>query len=86
MVGVPPIDQALQYPSATIFAAMSKTLMGCLLGSVNSLHEIPRLVGLWRAGRLDLEALITGQRPLDEINLAVDDLRASRGVRTVIAI
>jgi S-(hydroxymethyl)glutathione dehydrogenase/alcohol dehydrogenase len=86
MVGVPPIDQALHYPSATIFAAMSKTLMGCLLGSVNSLHEIPRLVSLWRAGRLDLEALITNRRPLDEINLAVDDLRASRGVRTVITI
>jgi len=86
MVGVPPFDEALHYPSGTIFAATSKTLMGCLLGSANSLHEIPRLVSLWRSGRLDLEPLITTRRPLAEINDAVDDLRASRGVRTVITI
>ena len=86
MVGVPPIDQALHYPSATIFAATGKKLLGCLLGGANSLHEVPRLVALWQNGRLDLEALITGRRPLHELNEAVDDLRASRGVRTVIAL
>jgi len=86
MVGVPPLSDPLSYPSGTIFAATAKTLMGCLLGSANSLHEIPRLVTLWQAGRLDLEALITGHRPLEQINDAVDDLRASRGVRTVLVL
>lgn len=84
VVGVPPLDEPLQYSSATLFTALSKNVMGCLLGSANSLHEIPRLVALWQAGRLDLEGLITARRPLDEINEAVDDLRAARGVRTVI--
>jgi len=41
---------------------------------------------LWKSGRLDLEALITTRRPLDEINEALDDLRSSRGVRTVLTI
>lgn len=85
MVGVPSIDQALTYPSATIFTATGKNLLGCLLGSSNSLRDIPRLVALWQSGRLDLESLITGHRPLEELNEAVDDLRASRGVRTVIS-
>ena len=84
LVGVTPLVEPLHYPSATIFAATAKRLVGCLLGSANSLHEIPRLVALWQAGRLDLESLITARRPLDDINTAVDDLRASRGVRTVI--
>jgi Zn-dependent alcohol dehydrogenase len=84
LVGVAPLTEALSYPSATIFAAMAKNILGCLLGSANSLHEIPRLIDLWRAGRLDLEPLITGHRPLADINLALDDLRASVGVRTVI--
>jgi Zn-dependent alcohol dehydrogenase len=84
LVGVAPLDEPLHYPSATIFAAAAKQLVGCLLGSANSLHEIPRLVALWQAGRLDLESLITARCPLDDINAAVDDLRASRGVRTVI--
>lgn len=86
MVGVPPLSDPLSYPSGTLFAAMQKTLKGCLLGGANSLHEIPRLIALWQHGRLDLEPLITGRRPLEQINEAVDDLRASRGVRTVIAL
>ena len=84
LVGVAPLGDPLHYPSATIVAAMAKNILGCLLGSANSLREIPRLVDLWRGGQLDLESLITGHRPLDDINAAVDDLRASRGVRTVI--
>ena len=59
--------------------------MGTILGNCNSLHEIPRLLSLWQAGRLDLEALITARRPLDEIGEAMDDLRASRGIRTVLS-
>jgi S-(hydroxymethyl)glutathione dehydrogenase/alcohol dehydrogenase len=84
MVGVPALDDPLTYPLGTLFAAAQKTLKGCLLGSANSLHEVPRLVNLWKAGRLDLEALITSRVPLDDINTAVEDLRAARGLRTVI--
>ena len=63
-----------------------KKLLGCLLGSCNSQRDIPRLVALWQAGRLDLEGLITTRRPLDDINEAFDDMQAGRGVRTVINI
>lgn len=86
MVGVAPFDEPLHFPSAALFAATSKNLLGCLLGSANSLREIPRLVAMWQQGRLDLESLITGTRPLADINDAVDDLRMARGVRTVISI
>ena len=86
MVGVPPLTEPLSYPMGTIFAATQKTLKGCLLGSANSLHEVPRLVALWQAGRLDLEALITERRPLEQVNDALDDLREARGLRTVIEI
>ena len=60
--------------------------MGTLLGSCNSLLEIPRLIALYQAGRLDLEALITARRPLEEINEAMADLGASVGVRTVLSL
>ncbi|MBW2273533.1 MAG: Zn-dependent alcohol dehydrogenase [Deltaproteobacteria bacterium] len=84
MVGAPPIDQSITVAPASLFTVSEKKLVGCLLGSCNSLHDIPRMIGLWQAGRIDLEALITSHRPIEEINEAMDDLRASRGVRTVL--
>jgi Zn-dependent alcohol dehydrogenase len=85
-VGAPPITEKIEIAPAALFTVTEKKLVGCVLGSSNSLREIPRLVALWRAGRLDLEALITARRPLAEIELAFADLRAGRGVRTVLSI
>jgi Zn-dependent alcohol dehydrogenase len=84
-VGAPPIDEAITIAPAALFTLTEKRVIGCALGSCNSLREIPRLIALWQAGRLDLEGLITARRPLAEINQAMDDLRASRGIRTVLA-
>jgi len=86
MVGVPPITEQLVIESPTFFAFAEKKLVGCLLGGVNSPRDIPRLIDLWQAGLLDLEGLVTSRRPLSEINEALDDLRAGRGIRTVIAL
>lgn len=84
IVGAPPIAEELQLGSAVLFGSFEKKLLGCMLGSSNSLRDIPRLLALAAAGRLELGALITARRPLDDIGLAVDDLRAARGIRTVI--
>lgn len=83
-VGAPPMAEALQIPMVVGFTAMEKKLLGCLLGSANSQLEIPRLIGLWQAGRLDLDAMVTGRRPLTEINEAMADARARKGLRTVV--
>jgi Zn-dependent alcohol dehydrogenase len=84
-VGAPPIDQSITIPLAAAFTISEKKLLGCTLGSSNSLREIPRLVALWQSGRLDLEQLITARRPAEAINEAMDDLRAARGIRTVLS-
>jgi len=84
-VGAPPVNESITIAPAALFTVSGKRLMGTILGGVNSLREIPRLVSLWKAGRLDLEALVTNRRPLADINAALDDLRASRGIRTVLA-
>jgi Zn-dependent alcohol dehydrogenase len=84
-VGAPPLTDTLDLGPAAAFVVTGKRLLGTLLGGVHSLREIPRLIALWQAGRLDLEALITARRPVDEINQAMEDLRASRGIRTVLS-
>lgn len=83
-VGAPSLGEAIEINPAALFVVSGKKLTGCVLGSANSLREIPRLVGLWRSGRLDLETLITARRPLAEINEALADLRTGQGIRTVI--
>jgi Zn-dependent alcohol dehydrogenase len=85
-VGAPPVDQAITLAPASLFVVSGKRLLGCLLGSCNSLRDIPRLLALWRAGRLDLESMITSRRPLAQINEAIDDLNAQRGIRTVLSL
>jgi S-(hydroxymethyl)glutathione dehydrogenase/alcohol dehydrogenase len=84
-VGAAPMDDAITIAPAALFTVSEKKLLGCTLGSCNSRRDIPRLIALWRAGRLDLDALVTARRPLAEINLALDDLRAGRGIRTILA-
>jgi len=63
-----------------------KRLIGSLLGSSQLHRDIPRLLGLWRAGRLDLDRLVSNRRPLEDINAGFDDLAAGRELRTVVAL
>ena len=85
MVGAAPVDDELSLvPALAMFT--EKRLVGSLLGSCWAPRDIPRLVELWQAGRLDLESMVTSRRPLEEVNEAVADLEAGRGLRTVLMI
>lgn len=83
LVGVGRLDDTLSI-SPLLFGLSEKKLLGCFLGSSNPHREFPRLLSLWRAGRLDLEGLVTARRPLDELGLAFADMEAGIGLRTVI--
>ena len=86
MVGAGGIDQVFSLAPPVLVTLTERKLMGCLLGSCNGRRDIPRLLALWRAGRLDLEGMITARRPLEEINEAFADMSAGRGLRTVLTI
>jgi Zn-dependent alcohol dehydrogenase len=84
LVGAGPLEEAVSIDPAVVFMASERRIVGSFLGSSNSPREIPRLLALWRAGLLDLEGMITKRRPITEVNAAFDDLRAARGLRTVL--
>ena len=84
IVGVPGLEDPLSYPIPAVLAIGEKKIIGSLLGSCNSLRDIPRLIGLAQSGLLDLESLITARQPLDGINQGFDDIRTTTGIRTVI--
>jgi Zn-dependent alcohol dehydrogenase len=85
-VGAAPVGEAITIAPAALFTISEKKLLGCALGSSNSVRDIPRLLALWQAGRLDLEGLVTARRPLADINVALDDLKAGRGIRTTLSL
>ncbi len=74
----------LEVPLPAMFLTQEKKLIGSLLGSCNGHRDVPRFLALWRRGALDLESMISHRRPIEDVNLGLDDMRASRGLRTVL--
>ena len=58
IVGVGGMDQMVQF-NAFEFFFNEKILRGSIYGSTDVRVEFPKLLRLWRAGRLDLEGMIT---------------------------
>jgi len=86
IVGAPPPDEELKFPSSLHLMMSEKRLLGSLLGSCNAQVDIPRLIDYWQSGLLDLRNMISQTYSLEEINLGIKDLRDSTGIRTVIKI
>jgi S-(hydroxymethyl)glutathione dehydrogenase / alcohol dehydrogenase len=63
-----------------------KTLKGSYYGSADVRSDFHRLLRLWRAGKLDLEGMITKRLKLDEINDAINALKKGEAIRSVITI
>ncbi|MBN9414790.1 MAG: zinc-binding dehydrogenase [Candidatus Eremiobacteraeota bacterium] len=74
LVGVPPAGQAAQLPTLPLH--FGKTLVGSHGGDAQPDRDIPRLLGLVAAQRLDLQSLVSGRYPLEDINQAISDMRS----------
>jgi len=64
--------------------AEERTLKGSYIGSCVPRRDLPNFVGLFRAGRLPVDKLLTHRLRLDEINEGFDRLREGVGVRQVV--
>ncbi len=62
---------------------MEKQVVGSLFGSGNPRADIPKLIGLWREGQVDLDGLVTKEITLDQVNEGYDAMREGTAIRTV---
>jgi S-(hydroxymethyl)glutathione dehydrogenase/alcohol dehydrogenase len=62
---------------------MEKQVVGSLFGSANPRSDIPKLLGLYREGQLDLDALVTNTYDLDGVNDGYEDMRSGKNLRGV---
>ncbi len=83
IVGMPPTGQKIAVEAGNI-AGASQRILGSKMGSTRLRVDIPKLVALYESGRLKLDELITGRYPLEEINHAIDEVRADKALRNVI--
>lgn len=83
IVGLPPTGDLIQF-DPTEFAVQGHRILGSKMGSVRVKRDIPTLAGLYAAGQLELDQLITGTYSLDEINDAIASTRSGEAVRNVI--
>ena len=83
LVGAAPITDTVELNAVTMMFS-EKSVRGSLLGSSLSVRDIPRIVQMWQAGRLPLDEMVTARRPLEDVNEAVADAAAGRGLRTVL--
>jgi S-(hydroxymethyl)glutathione dehydrogenase/alcohol dehydrogenase len=70
--------------SALELTTYEKQVRGSLFGSCNPRSDIPRMLELYRSGKLKLEELRTSTYGLDEVNVGYDDMRNGRNLRGVI--
>ena len=82
-VGAAESTYELKIPHLELVAT-GKRLSGCLTGEVRPAVDLANLAKLYSAGRLPLDIFISNRRPLDELELAFDDLEKGIGLRTLI--
>jgi S-(hydroxymethyl)glutathione dehydrogenase/alcohol dehydrogenase len=66
------------------FAMQRKELVGCIFGNANPQVDIPKLLALYKSGKLKLDEMITTEYSLDEINQGYQDMRDGKNFRGLI--
>lgn len=79
----PITDMSPVLPMA-MFTLFQKRLLGSLYGQSNPRADIPRLISLYREGKLLLDETVTHEYKLGDINVAYDDMLAGNIIRGVV--
>jgi NDMA-dependent alcohol dehydrogenase len=83
ILGVSPMTAEVSVPVMSLVFE-ERVLTGSIYGAGRPRIEIPRLIALYRAGKLKLDELLTRAYPLREINEAYDALERGELARAVI--
>ncbi|MEZ5167826.1 MAG: NDMA-dependent alcohol dehydrogenase [Acidimicrobiales bacterium] len=65
-------------------AMMNKQIRGTIFGSDSPRRAVPRLLGMYQAGQLKLDELVTRTYTLDQINEGYQDMRDDKNIRGVL--
>ena len=83
LVGMPASGEIAGFEPLTV-ANDCQVVLGSKMGASRIRSDIPKLVALYRQGKLKLDELITGRYPLEEINQAIASVNRGEALRNVI--
>ncbi|MGW8328031.1 Zn-dependent alcohol dehydrogenase [Streptomyces sp. NPDC055897] len=83
VVGIGGKDQQVTFNALEIFH-WGRTLAGCVYGNCDPATDLPVLADHIRAGRLDLNSLVSERIALDGIPAAFDNMLAGKGGRALV--
>ncbi|GAA3574961.1 Zn-dependent alcohol dehydrogenase [Nonomuraea rosea] len=83
VVGAGSAEDMVSFSAAELFAT-ERRLLGCLYGSGDVRTDTGRLLRLWRAGRLDLDGLISRRITLDDVGEAFTAMGSGDVIRSLI--
>ncbi len=83
IVGLPKVGENISF-SPFVFIDAERNLTGSFMGSTNLQVDVPKLVELYKAGKLKLDELVTAHYPLEKINIAIDKVLKGQALRNVI--
>ena len=63
---------------------MQKNLQGTIFGGGNPHYDIPQILSMYKAGRINLDDMVTRQYRLEQINEGYQDMLEGRNIRGVI--
>ena len=83
VVGMPPDGVTGTYDPGWL-AGLNQRILGSKMGTSVISRDVPALLARYRAGEVELDGLISRTFPLEQINEAIDEVRAGSALRNVI--
>jgi S-(hydroxymethyl)glutathione dehydrogenase/alcohol dehydrogenase len=83
LVGIPRADSVLPLPALSI-PRLERRVLGSIYGSSRPERDFPRILDLYRSGRLPLERLISHRLPLDEVERGFALMQRGHALRVIL--
>lgn len=83
IVGIAELTDSVSFNALTL-AMGAKTLKGCIYGDANPPVDFPRLLNLYKSGKLNLDDMVSKSYSIDEAPQAFEDMKNNANARGVI--
>jgi S-(hydroxymethyl)glutathione dehydrogenase / alcohol dehydrogenase len=83
LIGIPRADAEVSFPALSI-PRLERRVLGSIYGSARPERDFPRILDLYRSGRLPLDRLVSHRLPLARVSEAFQLMRSGDSVRVVL--